>query len=260
MKELKKLGWIAYECPHQADTHIASVCSDNSADDPVTVVTGDSDLIAYRGIWNVVMPVGRSHELTNFSKSDLLTSLNLPSEQHLLLAAIVTKNDYFGGVKWYGIKRNTDVIRDMELAPGLDVESVTGSVRRYLDLIKRRDTKISDFRHAITAFVACHEDSTEDAFPSVDSHNEVATLLTKLETNRLDGRRTRRKDRSLEEHLTTPDRAQNQQRTTKNRVGGRHNNGRQMKRNKQRAKEQSKKRRRRRRKQKRTRQLYELSK
>ena len=62
----------------------------------------------FEGIWNVVMPVGRSHELTRFSKTDLLSSLQIPSEGHLLIAGLVTKNDYFEGIPWFGIKRNLD--------------------------------------------------------------------------------------------------------------------------------------------------------
>jgi hypothetical protein len=186
MDELIRCGWNVHQCPHQADTHIGETCSDLSPDDKVVVVTGDSDLIVYEGIWTVIMPIGRSRELTRFSKQDLLKSLDLPSERHLLLAAIATKNDYFEGIRCIGINRNVDIIRKMDLGSGQREQSITVGISDYLKQLKSsRGKTIASYQHAITAFAGCHEDGSVDAASSADSYSDVYAILQDLEIHRL---------------------------------------------------------------------------
>ncbi|KAF9991915.1 hypothetical protein BGZ65_012944 [Modicella reniformis] len=102
--------------------------------------------MAFEGIWNVVMPMGRSRELVRFSKTDLLSSLQIPSERHLLVAGLETKNDYFEGIPWIVIQHNLDVIRNITISTGPRTESVTKAVDLYLEQIKVRGNKtLSDY-------------------------------------------------------------------------------------------------------------------
>lgn len=191
MDELRRYGWDVHECPHQADTHVGVLCSDLSESDNVVVVTRDSDLMVYEGVWNVVMPVGRSHELTSFSKTELLSSLDLPSDRHLLVTAIVTKNDYFEGIPSIGIQRNLDVVRTLDIESGPRTDCITKAVDLYLNEIRNRGNKtLSNYRFAIDALAQCHEDSSDHAFPSSDTHNDVSDLLKRLEAHRVEGRQT----------------------------------------------------------------------
>lgn len=189
MDELEQYGWKVHECPHQADTHIGELSSGRSENDEIVVVTRDSDLMVYEGVWNVVMPVGRSHELTTFSKAKLLSSLELPSERHLLVTALVTKNDYFEGTRWMGIKRNLEVIRTLDIESGPVADCVVDAIELYLEGIKNCGEKtLSDYRYAIDALAHCHEDSSDHAVPSSDTHNDVSDLLERLGEHRIKGR------------------------------------------------------------------------
>ncbi|KAF9991844.1 hypothetical protein BGZ65_013036, partial [Modicella reniformis] len=109
MDELNKLGWNICLCEYQADTHIGQIYRDDPDKTSLAVVTNDSDLIVYDGVPSVTMPIGKSRELRTFSKSDVLQALGMPSSRHFQLTAILTRNDYFSGLPWYGIKRNADL-------------------------------------------------------------------------------------------------------------------------------------------------------
>ncbi|OAQ25845.1 hypothetical protein K457DRAFT_157893 [Linnemannia elongata AG-77] len=88
---------------------------DASDPDAVVVVTSDSDLMVYEGIRHIMMSVGKTRELQLFDKTKLLNRLDLPSEQHLLLACIVTSNEYVKNLPYFGLLRNCDIIRDFDL-------------------------------------------------------------------------------------------------------------------------------------------------
>ncbi|KAF9344550.1 hypothetical protein BGX34_005554, partial [Mortierella sp. NVP85] len=209
-KSLKDLGWTVCRCHHQADTHIGQICRDVSDKSKLAVVTGDSDLIIYDGVPNVTMPVGRAHEWTTFSKDALIEDLNLPSSRHLLLTAVVTKNDYFPGIKTYGIRHNADLVRgiDIDMGQGESTEELMEKFRNaidsYLDRItegkatedKTTEDKVlkgkvpkavttSDYEHALKAFVLCQEDSSASATPSSQTHHQICDLLKQLENFRL---------------------------------------------------------------------------
>jgi hypothetical protein len=181
MEGLRQCGWNAHQCSHHADTHIGELCTESPDKDEFVVVTRDSDMMVYEGIEQLVMPIGRRHELTLFKKSDLLSSLQLPSERHLMVASLVTKNDYADGIKWYGVKRNVEVVRSMDIEPGPRVQSVTTAVEAYLSQVKHRGKTVADFQHAITAFAACKEEGSDQDTPSTNSSHDVHHLLRRLE-------------------------------------------------------------------------------
>lgn len=196
---LKDLGWNVCSCPYQADTHIGELCRDEPDKSNLAVITADSDLIVYDGVPNVTMPVGRSHELTTFTKSALLQELKLPSSHHLQLAAVVTKNDYFPGLESFGIRTNANLVC------GIDMHQVNqgkATVRQlksrfhdaievYLGLIKSDKGKsienvtTTDYDNAISAFVLCREDSSSSAVRSPQTDSAIRSLLRQLEDIRL---------------------------------------------------------------------------
>ncbi|CAO3565455.1 unnamed protein product [Mortierella alpina] len=75
------------------------------------VVTGDSDLLGYRTVKSVLRAVPRSNTFARYHKKDVLSKLELPSAMHLVLLAIVSKNDYGPNVKSLGIVRNCKIVK-----------------------------------------------------------------------------------------------------------------------------------------------------
>ncbi|KAF9954355.1 hypothetical protein BGZ65_004103 [Modicella reniformis] len=109
--ELEAMGWKVCRCAFQADTYIGSCCQGSDEHGDCIAITRDNDLICFHGIWRVAMPVGPKRELMVFTKKDILEYLDLPSPLHLLLAAIVTSNDYGNGIRFCGIKTNVANVR-----------------------------------------------------------------------------------------------------------------------------------------------------
>lgn len=201
LDELRKLGWDAHQCSYQSDTHIAQLCSGQNTNNTV-VVANDSDYFAYEGIKEIIMPVGKAREYTLFSKEQLLLSLELPSERHLLVAVSVTKNDYVNGVLGYGIQHNLKIVRSMDIGQGERVLCVTDAIKKYIEIVdeqmsekamsgkasnkKREAITIEDFRNSISAFAMIHEDPVDSAVP--DSSTQIVMLLRRLECHKMDKR------------------------------------------------------------------------
>ncbi|KAK3816002.1 MAG: hypothetical protein J3Q66DRAFT_431540 [Benniella sp.] len=191
LDELSNLDWKVCRCQYQADSHIAELCRD---DPDAVIVTKDSDFIVYENTESVIMPVGRGHELTRFDKADVMTALKLPSARHLLLASILSKNDYSSPVPWFGIHRNAEVVRELEIDQYSSNFQLVGimkeAIRKYLVQIGKIDSKTPhDYRHAITAFVECREDTSDDAVPSRSTHDSIVELLRKIEQAKIARRR-----------------------------------------------------------------------
>ncbi|KAF9110249.1 hypothetical protein BGX30_008046, partial [Mortierella sp. GBA39] len=165
---IKKYDCHACLCRFQSDTCIAKLCAQSPNPQNIIVVSGDSDLICFGAVPRVLYPIGKSRELTLLEKDAILEVLDLPSERHLLLAAVVTSNDYTRGVPYFGIKKNCEIIREMEL-PGSDVEFLVRVRHQLLServprkKRKRIDSQLSvtveDFDHALSAFVGVQEDA-----------------------------------------------------------------------------------------------------
>jgi len=183
LDELSNLDWKVCRCGYQADSHIAELCRD---DQDAVIITKDSDFIVYENTESVIMPVGRGRELTRFDKADVMTALKLPSARHLLLASILSKNDYSSPVPWFGIHKNAEVVRELEIDQYSSNFQLVGimkeAIRKYLAQINKLDSKTPhDYRHAITAFVECREDTSDDAVPSRSTHDGIVELLRKIE-------------------------------------------------------------------------------
>jgi hypothetical protein len=70
------LGWNIIACHGEADVHIGSiVMTDEDA-----VVSGDSDLLFYQNIPNVIRPLA-GKQMMLYKKSAILQSLNLSAVQ-----------------------------------------------------------------------------------------------------------------------------------------------------------------------------------
>ncbi|KAK3825871.1 MAG: hypothetical protein J3Q66DRAFT_365588 [Benniella sp.] len=191
LDELSNLDWKVCRCQYQADSHIAELCRD---DPDAVIVTKDSDFIVYENTESVIMPVGRGRELTRFDKADVMTALNLPSARHLLLASILSKNDYSSPIPWFGIHKNAEVVRELEIDQYSSNFQLVGimkeAIRKYLVQIGKLDSKTPhDYRHAITAFVECREDTSDDAVPSRSTHDSIVELLRKIEQAKIARRR-----------------------------------------------------------------------
>ncbi|KAI8361142.1 hypothetical protein B0O80DRAFT_150963 [Mortierella sp. GBAus27b] len=134
------------------------------------------------------MPVGKSRELTTFSKAALLEELDLPTSHHLQLVAMLTKNDYFGGTRMLGIKRNAELVRNLSIdINGQEdecelVSKFNNAINDYFALIKSpKVTPTDDLCHAISAFVLCRESHSVSAAPSPQTHQRVSKILRQLE-------------------------------------------------------------------------------
>ncbi|KAG9065458.1 hypothetical protein KI688_002785 [Linnemannia hyalina] len=193
---IKKYDCHVCLCRFQSDTCIAKLCAQSLNPQDIIVVSGDSDLICFGAVPRVLYPIGKSRELTLFEKDAILEVLDLPSERHLLLAAVVTGNDYTRGVPYFGIKKICEIIREMEL-PGSDVESFHWYVHEFLVRVrhqllservprkkrKRIDSQLSvtvdDFEHALSAFVGVQE----DAVSSVDQNPHPQPFTSQQHTS-----------------------------------------------------------------------------
>jgi 5'-3' exonuclease len=102
-------------CSYQADTCITRCCAQAAHPEDLYVVSGDSDMITFKSIPRFIYPLGKLREMTVIEKADLLRVMELPSDNHLLLAAIVAGNDYTSGVPYYGLSRSCDIIQSMDL-------------------------------------------------------------------------------------------------------------------------------------------------
>ncbi|KAF9303847.1 hypothetical protein BGZ91_009035, partial [Linnemannia elongata] len=189
---------------------------DASDPDAVVVVTSDGDLMVYEGIRHIMISVGKTRELQLFDKTKLLNRLDLPSEQHLLLACIVTSNDYVKNLPYFGLLRNCDIIRNFDLTSlgplggsrdnNYRAEALMPFIQQYLDEVRRqlgkRKTKSTQqtstrrqqqeiiqigpeyFRHAVTAFVERMETPLQEPLEPDDesphSHDIITTILQEL--------------------------------------------------------------------------------
>ncbi|KAF9083018.1 hypothetical protein BGX27_004290, partial [Mortierella sp. AM989] len=183
-------------CRFQSDTCIVKLCAQSPNPQDIIVASCDSDLICFGAVPRVLYPIGKSREPTLFEKDAILGVLD-PSERHLLLAAVVTGNDYTCGVPYFGINKSCEIIREMEL-PGSDVESFRWYVHEFLVRVhhhqllservprkkrKRIDSQLSvtveDFDHALSAFVGVQG----DAISSVDQNPHLQPFTSQQHTS-----------------------------------------------------------------------------
>ncbi|KAG9072127.1 hypothetical protein KI688_006351 [Linnemannia hyalina] len=119
------------------DTCIARRYAQAVHPEDLFVVSGDSDMIAFKSIPRLIYPLGKYREMTVIDKADLLRVLEIPSDNHLLLAAIVAGNDYTSGVSYYGLSPSCDIIQSMDL-PLNDIESFDCMCRNTLSAFNER--------------------------------------------------------------------------------------------------------------------------
>jgi hypothetical protein len=108
-EHMRHLGWRVQVGPTESDVAIA-----RAAEDGDIVISGDSDMMAYRSITTVWRPVSNDLILV-YNIPDVLKTLQI-SRVQLTALAIVSKNDYsrniygLGPVTNFGvIKRQTDI-------------------------------------------------------------------------------------------------------------------------------------------------------
>lgn len=95
-------------CKTVSDLCIASECATYK---DRYVMSGDSDFLIYSSVSNVLRPIPNRHlQFAKYTKDDVLQTLELPSESHLLLYGIVSHNDYSKNVSNLGLVRNANII------------------------------------------------------------------------------------------------------------------------------------------------------
>lgn len=174
-------------CSFQSDTCIANHCAESLRADDTVVVSGDSDLICYLSVKQILYPVGKSKIYTLFDKADILQVLDLPTANHLLLAAIVAGNDYTNGVKNFGLQRTCDLIRGMDL-PNHDVMSFQLYISNFLEAVvlktKQSQVGVEEFKLATQAFVEMREYPAPIVNTS-STHDFVMDCLYDLEYHKI---------------------------------------------------------------------------
>jgi hypothetical protein len=132
-------------------------------------------------------PVGKSKIYTLFDKADILQVLDLPTANHLLLAAIVAGNDYTNGVKNFGLQRTCDLIRGMDL-PNHDVMSFQLYISNFLEAVvlktKQSQVGVEEFKLATQAFVEMREYPAPIVNTS-STHDFVMDCLYDLEYHKI---------------------------------------------------------------------------
>jgi hypothetical protein len=210
---LAQLGWNIHYCIYQADTCLALISQECPDRGLLILVTGDSDIIAYEDVDSVTMPMGKSHKLITITKTALLHRLELSSEKHLLLACLVTSNDYVRNIPHFGLRTNCELVGSMDLS-GLSplgiiddndrrADEIIPFVDEYIRLVKARlasqqqrsksrkrkqqkpiDIDSQYYRHAIAAFVRRKETNVQEPIEDVDisplAHDIVVSLLLRL--------------------------------------------------------------------------------
>ncbi|KAI8355920.1 hypothetical protein B0O80DRAFT_528319, partial [Mortierella sp. GBAus27b] len=181
--ELEATGWTVCRCAFQADTCIGAACQGRGEEDGGIVITKDSDLICYDGVWTVAMPVGPKREMTLFTKRSLLEYLDLPTSQHLLMTGIITSNDYGKGAKYCGIKTNLAFVRQLAFDdPSGDLAScIRSEIERYVEYIQSKKGIVINFDYAFDAFVNCQEHAENEGVAShVQIQREVKDILLSI--------------------------------------------------------------------------------
>ncbi|KAI7819765.1 hypothetical protein BC939DRAFT_520100 [Gamsiella multidivaricata] len=208
---LETLEWHTCECPFQADTHIAELYQADNNKDDLAIITADSDMMVYQDVREITIPVGKYRAFTTYKKADLLESLDLVCDRELLLASIITKNDYSKALPWHGFQRNIKIIQEMRIetragdgstmdAPGsktTEAGIIKELIQEYLQRARGGQNKsVDDYTHAISAFVQVREDYLDSATPSCATHEEIRGILQKLEKCKLQRRNMTRASRT----------------------------------------------------------------
>jgi len=138
-------------CPTESDVCIAETYgTDNNS----YVVSGDSDLLIYANVTNVLRPIpNRYLQFAKYTKASVLEVLELPSASHLLLYGIVSRNDYSMNVTNLGLARNAKIIA------GIKEAIIPAMLKAYVDAVNQLQgsVDISQFRDALSVFYNLHQ-------------------------------------------------------------------------------------------------------
>ncbi|KAF8975055.1 hypothetical protein BGZ46_009479 [Entomortierella lignicola] len=185
-EELSRLGWRVCECKLQSDTRIARRCRKKLTNEKYVVLTRDPDLICYKEISTIAIPVGSKYELTIFAKQELMDYLGLPSPLHPLIAAVATTSDYVKSVRWRGIKTNCKCVchlilderyRDIDSNTKDAIEDRVKKIKADLLTLIGDRKKLEELDNGIEGLVRCQEHSSYNTMPSVQTNEAVKELL-----------------------------------------------------------------------------------
>ncbi|KAF9280726.1 hypothetical protein BGZ68_007048 [Mortierella alpina] len=162
-----RAGITVCECRSESDTCIARV----STAGPHVVVSGDSDLLAYRTIDRVLRSIPRTSDFGWYKKEDILRTLELPTDLHLVLLAIVLKNDYGSNIKGLGIVRNCNIIRQIPQPTDGNLDSMLQAYVAAAQAQVKKPVSKSQFNNAKRIFF----DHTETIREQSGTSNEFFT-------------------------------------------------------------------------------------
>ncbi|KAF9574392.1 hypothetical protein EC968_006552 [Mortierella alpina] len=163
-------GIIVCECRSESDTCIART----STPGPRVVVSGDSDLMAYRTVDRVLRSIPRTHDFGWYSKDEILSALGLPTALHLVLLAIVSYNDYGSNIKGLGVVGNCNIIRQLPQSTYGDIDQMLEAYVAAAEARMKKPVNISRFDNARRIFF----DHTETLSDHSSTSNESFTLHT----------------------------------------------------------------------------------
>ncbi|KAI8361974.1 hypothetical protein B0O80DRAFT_524386, partial [Mortierella sp. GBAus27b] len=108
---------------------------------------------------------------------------DLPTSQHLLMAGIITSNDYGKGAKYCGIKTKLAFVRQLAFdSPSGDLAScIRSEIERYVEYIQSKKGIVINFDYAFDAFVNCQEHAENEGVAShVQIQREVKDILLSI--------------------------------------------------------------------------------
>ncbi|GAB5587405.1 hypothetical protein Unana1_02305 [Umbelopsis nana] len=120
VKTARQEGWNIILCQGEADVHIGGLHLDESA----TVISGDSDLLFYPSVHNVLRPM-ETGSFHSYKESNILALLKLTALPWTCVG-IVSGNDYDNNIIGFGITTNHKLISEIQ---GNKIEDI---VSKYL--------------------------------------------------------------------------------------------------------------------------------
>jgi hypothetical protein len=163
LETASKLGCNVKSCRGEADVHIGSL----SLKENEVVVSGDSDLLFYTNVHDILRPLGNGNFLP-YNKSDLLRLLQVTAVQWASIG-IVSGNDYDKNIKGFGISTNHKLISEIS---GKDITTIIVQYLK-LDNVKKANVSSTAFKAAVKIFDKQIEDIQDNRNDNVEDTQQA---------------------------------------------------------------------------------------
>ena len=163
LETASKLGCNVKSRRGEADVHIGSLpLKENEV-----VVSGDSDLLFYTNVHDILRPLGNGNFLL-YNKSDLLRLLQVTAVQWASIG-IVSGNDYDKNIKGFGISTNHKLISEIS---GKDITTIIVQYLK-LDNVKKANVSSTAFKAAVKIFDKQTEDIQDNRNDNVEDTQQA---------------------------------------------------------------------------------------